>query len=95
MTMFVGICEIEIFIPHSHSLKEKRLVTRSIRDKIAKRFNVSIAEIGYQDKWQRALFGIAKVSTDEISVNKVYDFIDKLIAEDGRAEIIRWDTRFV
>ena len=95
MAMLVGICEIELFIPYSHSLKEKRLVTRSIRDKIAKRFNVSIVEIGFQDKWQRALFGIAKVSSDEVSVNKVYDYIDKLIAEDGRAEVIRWDKRFV
>ena len=93
--MVVGICEIEVLIPQSSSLKEKRIVIKSIKDKISNRFNVSIAEVGYQDKWQRALLGVSKVSNDTISIEKVFDFIDKLIIADGRMEIINWNEKFV
>ncbi len=91
--MIVGICEIEVFIPQVSSLKEKRAIIKSLKDKISRRFNVSIAEICYQDKWQRALFGIAKVSSDNVSIDKVFEFIDKLIDEDGRVMIVRCDKR--
>ena len=93
--MIVGICELEVFIPQSRSLKDKRVIVKSFKDKISKRFNVSIAEVGYQDKWQRAVFGIAKVSNDSVSVDKVFDFIDKMIIEDGRMEVVNWNTKFV
>ncbi len=93
--MVVGICEIEVLIPQASSLKEKRIVIKSIKDKISKRFNVSIAEVGYQDKWQRALLGVSKVSNDTVSIEKVFDFIDKLIIADGRMEIINWNERLV
>ncbi len=93
--MIVGICELEVFIPQSRSLKDKRVIIKSFKDKISKRFNVSIAEVGYQDKWQRAIFGIAKVSNDSVSVDKVFDFIDKMIIEDGRMEVVNWNTKFV
>ena len=93
--MIVGICEIDVLIPQASSLKEKRIVIKSIKDKISKRFNVSIAEVGYQDKWQRSLLGVAKVSNDTISIEKVFDFIDKLIIADGRMEIINWNKKLV
>lgn len=93
--MVVGICEIEVLIPQASSLKEKRIVIKSIKDKISKRFNVSIAEVGYQDKWQRALLGVSKVSNDTVSIEKVFDFIDKLIIADGRMEIINWNEKLV
>jgi uncharacterized protein YlxP (DUF503 family) len=76
-------------------LKDKRVIIKSFKDKISKRFNVSIAEVGYQDKWQRAIFGIAKVSNDSVSVDKVFDFIDKMIIEDGRMEVVNWNKKFV
>lgn len=93
--MIVGVCEIEVFIPLAHSLKEKRKIVNSIKDKISNRFNVSFAEVGYQDKWQRALFGAAKVGNDTISVQQFFDFIHKLIIEDGRMEIINFTKRMI
>jgi uncharacterized protein len=50
----IGILTFEIFIPHAQSLKEKRRVIKSLKDQIHSRYNVSIAETEYQDKWQRA-----------------------------------------
>ncbi len=67
--MIIGICTCEIFIYESNSLKAKRSVIKSIIEKSKNRFNISIAEVGDNDKWQRSLIGFATVSND----NKIVD----------------------
>jgi uncharacterized protein YlxP (DUF503 family) len=85
--MFVGVYELEIFIPSSSSLKDKRLVVKSIKDRIRNKFNVSIAEVDYQDKWQRAKLGIATVSNDLAAINQVFDEIFRIIESRSDGEI--------
>jgi len=79
--MHVGVLVIEIMVYSSSSLKEKRFVLNSIRDRVRKKFNVSISEIGYQDKWQRSQIGIATLSNEfshtEQSLQKVFQFLDR------------------
>lgn len=80
MMMVVGTCRLELRIPDSSSLKEKRQVLRSIKDRVQNRFNVSIAEVGYLEEWQRATLAVACVSNeakmvDEV-LNKVVDYIE-------------------
>ena len=53
---------IEIHIPTSNSLKDKRMVVRKFRDRVRARFDVSIAEVGAQDLLQKAVFGVSVVS---------------------------------
>jgi uncharacterized protein YlxP (DUF503 family) len=62
--MPVGVLQIDLHLPHSHSLKEKRMALRSIRDRLRKRFNVSVAELDHQDLWQRAAIGVASIGPD-------------------------------
>src|SRR5579859_6980307 len=62
--MFVGVLRLTFHIPHARSLKEKRGVVRKFRDRIRARYDVSIAEVGAQDLHQRAVFGVAVVSSD-------------------------------
>ena len=73
-------------------LKEKRLVTRSIRDKIAKRFNVSIAEIGYQDKWQRSEIALVSVAGSRKGIDKtmqsIITFIEKPPKDNSPSNLI-------
>ncbi len=59
------IGKAELFIPYSSSLKEKRKIIKSIIDKSRKRFNISIREVDFQDKWQHALLGFAAVGDSE------------------------------
>jgi uncharacterized protein YlxP (DUF503 family) len=79
--MIIGILVIEIFINSSCSLKEKRFVLKSIKDKLKNKFNVSVAELEYQDKWQRAEVGIALISNSqphaEKSLQNIFRFLDK------------------
>ena len=62
--MFVGVLQVEMAIPGSHSLKEKRSVIRSLLARVRKRHDVAAAEVDEQDIWNRARLGIAFVSND-------------------------------
>jgi uncharacterized protein len=60
----IGMLTIELFFPHSHSLKEKRMVVKAIKDRLRSRFNAAVAEIGYQELWQRGLLAAVSISAD-------------------------------
>lgn len=77
--MFIGIARFELFIPASTSLKDKRQVLRSVVDGIRKRYNVSIAEVDFQDLWQRAAIGVTCVSGSSAQCVKVMDEIDRAV----------------
>ncbi len=82
--MFIGIGRFELFIPASGSLKDKRQVLRSMTMSVSKRFNVSIAEVEFQDKWQRAAIGVSCVSGTIGQCRKILQEVEKAI---GRAAI--------
>jgi uncharacterized protein len=63
--MPVGLLTLEIHIPDSRSLKDKRQVLRSLKDRLRARFNVAIAELDHQDTWQRSVVGVVTISADE------------------------------
>jgi uncharacterized protein len=88
--MFIGVARFEIFIPESTSLKDKRGVLRSITSVVTRKFNVSIAEVGHQDLWQRSALGISCVSGSMGQCRKVLQEVEKAVgrsALDG-AEIV-------
>lgn len=62
--MTLGCCRIRFYLHGNQSLKGKRQVVRSMKDRIRNKFNVSIAEIGDQDVWQNIQLGIAAVGSD-------------------------------
>ena len=83
--MVVGVLSWQLSLPGCSSLKEKRAVIRSLKERLRHRFNVSIAETNHQDVWTRAELTIALVSTDGHFANTVLDKIDHLVATDSRA----------
>lgn len=62
---FVTLLTIELMIPHAQSLKDKRREVRGLKDRIRSKFNASVAEVGYQDKWQRATLAVGLVGSDK------------------------------
>jgi len=71
--MVVGILRLTLHVQGASSLKEKRQVVRKVVDRLRSRFNVTVAEVGENDIWQRAVIGIAAVSNDHSFVNEVLD----------------------
>jgi uncharacterized protein YlxP (DUF503 family) len=67
--MRVAVLRVELHIPHSQSLKDKRMVLRRVKDRLQK-LNVAVAEVEHQDAWQRAGLGIVAVSTTTVHVEQ-------------------------
>ena len=80
--MVIGILEMILYLPESHSLKEKRQVVKSIKDKVRNHFNVAIAEVDDLDLWQKARLGVCSLGNDRRSVNarldQVVNFVERL-----------------
>ena len=77
--MTVGVLQIELTVPDAFSLKDKRRVVKSLKDRIAHGHNVSIAEVGALDEHRRAILAVAMVSNDsryvEGALSKLVDFV--------------------
>jgi uncharacterized protein len=86
--MVVGVCEVELHLPGSSNLKEKRWVLRSLKDRLHRRFNVSVSEIDHQDLWQRARLAIVTVSNDVAVVHSVLSHAQGLVQGDPRVELL-------
>ena len=86
--MIIGTLEVKLMVPWSHSLKEKRMVLRSITERIKNKFNVSVAEIDDQDLHQSIVLGIACVSNETSHANSVLQKVLDYIAGNCEAEVI-------
>ena len=79
----VGVLTLELRLENSHSLKDKRHVVRSLKDRLRHKFNVAVAEIDGQDLWQRATLAAVTVSSS-------HDFAEKVLrsVEDEAAALL-------
>ncbi len=93
--MTVGTCRVELRIAGSDSLKGKRRVVKSIKDRVQARFNVSIAEVGYLDSWQRATLGIACVANVSRFVYETLCKVVNLIEGSADALILDYEIDLV
>jgi uncharacterized protein YlxP (DUF503 family) len=91
--MFVGIVRIELHIPASRSLKDKRSVVRALKDRIRSRVHASVAEVDHQDLWQRAALGAAVVSGDHGEVGRMLQAIRRLTETTHGAELLDWEEQ--
>jgi len=92
--MVVGLAVFELHVPGCASLKEKRQVVKSLKDRLHARFNVSAAETAHQDLLQRAEIAVCVVSEDRRHAQSVLSSVDRLVEEEGRARIIDSYTTF-
>ena len=87
--MIVGVCTVELFISESRSLKDKRQVLHSLKDRLHGKFNLSIAEVDGQDLWQKAVLGMACVSNESNHVHRVLEQALTLIRSMPAVEVVR------
>lgn len=93
--MIIGICRIEMFLPNLQSLKEKRRVLKSLIQRLRQKYNISIAEVENQDKWQRTTLAVVCVSTSSRFVNKVIEQILKEIEKFNEGHVINFDMEII
>lgn len=86
--MVVGVQRWELSLPGCSSLKEKRMVVRSLKERIQHRFKVSVAETDHQDVWTRAQIAAAVVSADARHAEEVLDRVSRMVEQNGRALVL-------
>ncbi len=86
--MIVGLLTLDLHIPESNSLKSKRMVIKSLIDRIRNKFNVSVAEVDANNLWQRSVIGIAYVANETVIINKVFEKIRTLVLSTYSVELI-------
>ncbi|MGQ9470634.1 MAG: DUF503 domain-containing protein [Candidatus Aminicenantales bacterium] len=92
--MVIGLLVLEIHLPHSTSLKDKRSAIAAFKERIKKRFNVSLAEVAHQDKWQRASLAFITINSEQKIVDQT---LAKILTEAEMlldAEITRSEIRY-
>jgi uncharacterized protein YlxP (DUF503 family) len=86
--MLTGVCQIDLFLPESDSLKAKRFVLKSIKTRLRNKFNVSVAETDHTEKWQRSVLAVAVVSNSQKIIDQTISGVLRLIEQDSRIEIV-------
>ena len=88
--MVVGVCTVELYIPDGHSLKAKRQVLSSLKERLRAKFNISVAEVDEHELWQKTVLGIACVATEQAYVNQVLDHVVNMIRSIPPLELVKW-----
>ncbi len=86
--VFAALVSLELHIPASGSLKAKRSVVKSLVARLRQELNCSVAEVGYQDLWQRAVLGVAVVSGTASGARKVAQQVEKVVYREPRVEVV-------
>lgn len=93
--MVIGVAKIRIRTPWVHSLKEKRMVVKSICAKVANKYNVSIAEIEEQDIHQITVLGIASIAGDAGHADSSLDHVINFIESNTEGEIVTIEREII
>jgi uncharacterized protein YlxP (DUF503 family) len=72
----IGVLTLEIVLQNAQSLKDKRHVVKSLKDRLRSKFNVAVAEIDYQDLWQRSVVAAVTVSADRVFAEKLLQSVE-------------------
>ncbi len=91
----VGVLTLELRLGDSHSLKDKRHSVKSLRDRLRAKFNVAVAEIDYQDMWQRSLISAVTVSADHAHAEHVLQSVEREAASQLGATLVNTTIEWI
>jgi uncharacterized protein len=90
--MVVGTLRLKLVVFESLSLKDKRRAIKSLKERLANRFNVSVAEVGSLDSRQQAELGVAMVANDRTFVNSALDKLVDYVRQDPSASLVDYEV---
>ncbi len=93
--MIIGSAWIELHIPGVNSLKGKRQIIKSIKERVKNRFNVSIAEVEKQDLWQRATLGLACVTNNKAQANRTLSKVIHFIEQNRNISLTDYEIEII
>lgn len=93
--MNVGILVVDINIPLNNSLKGKRMILQSLKQKIRVKFNVSISETDHHDLWQRATLSCAAIGNDKRLINSTLSNVKNFILMEAKIEVLDYQIEMI
>jgi uncharacterized protein YlxP (DUF503 family) len=93
--MVIGVRSFELHLAGAHSLKEKRSVIKSLKDRLHNEFNVSVAETGRHDAWQAAEITVCLVASDRRHAESVLEAVDRFVASSPLYRVVNTATSFL
>jgi uncharacterized protein YlxP (DUF503 family) len=86
--LFISLLTIELLIPWARSLKDRRSAVRGLKDRLRSRFNASVAELAYQDKWQRAIIAVCIIDSDKPQLDSNMNRVRQLCEEARDLQVV-------
>jgi len=93
--MVVGLCIVELYIPTSHSLKDKRGIIKGLIQRLRGKFNVSVCELDNHDLWKSAVIGLASVCKDKEKVDRTFSSIEEYLEQAGDFQVVSFDLEIM
>ena len=93
--MIVGVLKLRLFARGVHSLKEKRRIVLSMKEKLKNRFNISIIESDFQDMWQKIEISIAMVSDKKNHIEKVFVQSEEMVENSYPVEVFESEVDYI
>jgi hypothetical protein len=93
--MVVGILQLRLMIRDAQSLKDKRRIVRSLRDRIRNRFNVSVSEVDSLDRRQQAVLGVTLATNDRVFADQVLAKVVDLVRATPGAVLVDYETEIL
>ena len=87
--MVIGVLSLEFFLPACRSLKDKRRIVLRFKDRVRGRFNVAVAEVDFQDVWQRTLLAVVTLSGDRKIVDQTLQKIQEEAETGLEGEVVK------
>jgi uncharacterized protein YlxP (DUF503 family) len=92
--MVVGLLSLELHVGGARSLKDKRMVLRSVKDRL-RRFNIAVAELDHQDTWQRAALGVVTIAANESLARRELEAVVDAVEQVEPGGIARTEIEFL
>src|SRR5437867_12189102 len=91
----VALCIVQVHLPGITSLKQKRQVLRSLKDRLRDQYNVSVAEVEHQDLWQRATLGIVGIASARVPLEQTFSSIQGEVERKVPGEVLSCEVEFL
>jgi|SRR6266852_3234690 uncharacterized protein YlxP (DUF503 family) len=91
----VALCIVQMHLPGVSSLKEKRQVLRSLKDRLREHYNVAVAEVDHQDLWQRATLAIVGIASARVPLEQTFSSIEGELQRRVPGEILSCDVEYL
>ncbi|MCM8800432.1 MAG: DUF503 domain-containing protein [Candidatus Omnitrophica bacterium] len=93
--MTIGILRLLLFIPHSNSLKDKRMVLHSLKAKLRNHFNIAVTQLDDEDKWQRTTLAVVGVEKNKTTMNRTLSEIINYIRGFNAINLIDYEMELI